>query len=297
MIEFKAVKPSDRQVFESFYDRKEIQNAESSFANLCAYSFLYHGEYAIINDCLVTRIHYDYGKSVGYHYPIGKGNRKEILELLIEDARENNYEMSVLCERTHFPDACSICFEFYPKRDFYDYLYLRSDLQFLKGKKYQPKRNHINKFNSLYNWTFKILSKEDMFECMELENEWIRNSVTKNPDLENDYENERKVVEFLFNHFDELGIFGIAIKVADKIIAFSLGSKINNNTFDVHIEKANRDFEGSFAIINQQMAEHMPENFEYINREEDLGMEGLRKAKLSYYPVKLIEKHLAVLCK
>ena len=132
---------------------------------------------------------------------------------------------------------------------------------------------------------------------MKLEREWIANSVLKNPDLEQDYRNEEKIVEYLFEHFDELGIFAGAIKVDGNIVAFSLGSSINRDTFDVHIEKANRDFEGAFAIINQQMAEHLPQNFVYINREEDLGIEGLRKAKQSYYPFQLIEKYIATLCR
>ena len=86
-----------------------------------------------------------------------------------------------------------------------------------------------------------------------------------------------------------------AIKVEEKIIAFTIGSKINNETFDIHIEKADRDFEGAFALINQEFAKRLDPCFKYINREEDLGIEGLRKAKLSYYPIKLIEKYIATL--
>lgn len=297
MIEFKSVNPTDRAVFESFYDCKEIRNAESSFANLCAYSFIYHGEYAIVKNCLVTRIHFDYGKRISYHYPIGRGCQEEVLEALIEDAKLKNYEMSLLCHPSDIAEDLKPRFEFAPQRDFFDYLYLRSDLENLKGRKYQPKRNHINKFKALYDWEFKILGSQDKVECMKLEREWIANSVLKNPNLEQDYRNEEKIVEYLFEHFDELGIFAGAIKVDGNIVAFSLGSSINRDTFDVHIEKANRDFEGAFAIINQQMAEHLPQNFVYINREEDLGIEGLRKAKQSYYPFQLIEKYIATLCR
>lgn len=297
MIEFKPVNPTDRALFESFYDCKDIRNAESSFVNLCAYSFIYHGEYAIVNNCLVTRIHFDYGKRISYHYPIGKDCQEEVLEALIEDAKLKNYEMSLLCHPSDIAEDLKPRFEFAPQRDFFDYLYLRSDLENLKGKKYQPKRNHINKFKTLYDWEFKILGSQDKTECMKLEREWIANNVLKNPNMEQDYKNEEKIVEYLFDNFDELGIFAGAIKVDGNIVAFSLGSSIKHDTFDTHIEKANRDFDGSFAMINQQMAEHLPENFVYINREEDLGIEGLRKAKQSYYPFQLIEKYIATLCR
>lgn len=297
MIEFNPVKPNNRALFERFYSCKEIRNAESSFVNLCAYSFLYHGEYAIIKDCLVTRIHFEYGKKISYHYPIGLNKQDEVLELLIEDANQNNYEMSVICEPSDIPERLHPQFTFEPQRDFFDYLYLRSDLQTLQGKKYQPKRNHINRFKALYDWEFKQLGRQDKSECMKLEREWVENNVLKNPDFAQDYRNEERIVEYLFDNFDELALYGGAIKVDGNIVAFSLGSSINHDTFDTHIEKANRDFDGSFAMINQQMAEHLPENYVYINREEDLGIEGLRKAKLSYKPMQLIEKYMAVLCR
>ncbi|MEE1190307.1 MAG: hypothetical protein UHN41_06025, partial [Bacteroidales bacterium] len=112
MIEFKSVNPTDRAVFESFYDCKEIRNAESSFANLCAYSFIYHGEYAIVKNCLVTRIHFDYGKRISYHYPIGRGCQEEVLKALIEDAKLKNYEMSLLCHPSDIAEDLKTRFEF-----------------------------------------------------------------------------------------------------------------------------------------------------------------------------------------
>lgn len=295
MIEFKPINPKDRELFEQFYPYKNIQNAESSFANLCGYSFLYHGEYAIIDNCLVTRIHFEKDKNICYHYPIGEGEKDHIIEKLILLSKENNQQMSIICETKQRKSCFAHQFEIKEERNFYDYLYLREDLQELKGKKFQPKRNHINKFTNKYKWSFEILNSENCFQCLELLNLWQEQAIEKTPELKSDYEKEKKVINYFFSNFEQLNLFAGAIKVEEKIVAFSIGSKINNNTFDVHIEKADRNYEGAFALINREMALHIDKNYIYINREEDLGIEGLRKAKLSYNPIKLIEKYFAIL--
>lgn len=288
MIEFKPITSKDRAIFEEYYPYKTFQNAESSFANLCAYSFIYNGEYAIINNCLITRIHFVKDKEICYHQPLGEGNKEEIIKKLIADAEEKKQKISIICDNKN---KCEV----YEERDFFDYLYLREDLQHLKGRKYQPKRNHINKFTSKYQWEFIQLNSKNCFDCLPLLDKWQEKAIEKSPELLSDYEKERKVIEYLFNNFDDLDLFAGAITTEKQIVAFSIGSKINDNTFDVHIEKADRDYEGAFALINREMATHIPKNYQYINREEDLGIEGLRKAKLSYYPIKLIEKCFAVL--
>lgn len=283
MIEFKPVRAKDREIFEKYYPYKTFQNAESSFANLCAYSFIYNGEYAIIDNCLITRIHFVKDKEICYHQIIGQGDKTPIIKKLITDAKEKKQKISIICDNK---DKCEV----FEERDFFDYLYLREDLQHLKGRKYQPKRNHINKFTSKYQWEYVELNSQNCFECLPLLDKWKQQSIETKPELIEDYEKERKVIEYLFNNFDDLDLYLGAIKVENQIVAFSIGSKINSDTFDIHIEKANRDYEGAFALINREIATHIPQNYLYINREEDLGIEGLRKAKLSYYPVKLIEK-------
>lgn len=295
MIDFKTATPQDRLLFERFHDlMPQIKNAESSLANLCAYSFLYHGEYAVVEDCLAVRIYFD-EKTVCYHYPLGDGNKNEVLKLLKEDARERGFVMMLICGDTVPPESIQGAFAPVLRRDFFDYLYSSEDLQNLKGRKYQPKRNHINKFKSLYDWEFEVVKPENVSECLAFENKWIEEAALRHPELLSDYRKERKIVEYLLSNMEELGIFAGMIRVDGNIAAFSIGSRINSETFDTHIEKADRNLEGSFAMINQQMAEHLPANFIYINREEDLGLEGLRKAKESYHPLGLIEKYIVTI--
>lgn len=295
MLDFKPITPAQYELFKNYYKYK-ADNAENSFTNLCAYAFLYKGEYCLEEDTLLSRIHFEYNKQICYYMPMGNKPLKDILQLLIEDSKENNYQLNMVIESQNalesiFPNKFSVC----SMRDMYDYLYLRSDLAELKGKKYQPKRNHINQFTNLYQYTFKVLNKADKPSCMQMLERWREQEMNISPSFKHDYDDERQVIEFLFDNFDSLHIFGGAIIVADKVIAFSLGSPINDHTFDTHIEKADRDYIGAYALINKQMATHLPENFVYINREEDKGIVGLRQAKLSYHPYKMVEKYLATL--
>ncbi len=300
MLNFKRITPEDREIFESFYPYKTIQNCETSFANLCGWSFLFNGEYAIINGALVTRVHYELNKDICYHCPIGQTDKVELVKLLIQDSIENNYTMRFILDckeviQVHFKND----FEVEDKREYYDYLYLRENLASLSGKKLQAKRNHCNKFEKLYNYEYREIKVENMEECISFTKRWLnyKADINENPDLEG-YRNELKVIEYFAEHFDSLGLIGGGLYVEGDLVAFTLGSKINNNTLNTHIEKANmEDYEGVYAMINREFARHIPEEFIYINREEDLGVEGLRKAKLSYHPVKLIEKQIATLIK
>ncbi|MDR1543928.1 MAG: phosphatidylglycerol lysyltransferase domain-containing protein, partial [Prevotellaceae bacterium] len=183
-------------------------------------------------------------------------------------------------------------FTYFAERDYFDYIYLRDDLQFLKGKKFQPKRNHINKFNKLYKYEYVPITPEIAPRCMELEQVWLSANVSD--EYREALANERRSLCFALRNFSELGLYGGAIVVDDRIIAFSYGSKINHDTFGVHAEKADINYEGIFSVINRELVSHLPEEYTYINREEDLGIEGLRKAKLSYNPVILLEKNGAV---
>jgi hypothetical protein len=292
-MDFKTITPQDKEIFNNFYPYKTSRNAETAFANLCCYNFLYHGEYTVIDNCLLTRIHFDYGKNLCYYLPIGKHDRKEVIELLIKDSITNNYQLNVVVENEEINNWFDDKFEISSHRSLFDYLYKREDLMLLSGKSFQKKRNHINQFMNLYHHSFRQLKKEDKQECLDMNSLWFKQEMLITPEFKQDYMEERRVIEYLFDYFDELDMFGGAIMVEGKMIAFSLGSKVTNDTFDTHIEKANRDYIGSYAIINKEMATNIPQEFTFINREEDKGIIGLRKAKLSYQPYKLIEKYLA----
>jgi hypothetical protein len=172
-----------------------------------------------------------------------------------------------------------------PERSQYDYIYKRSDLALLQGGKLQAKRNHVNRFNALHpGYEYRPLTPEMFDECRRVVKLWQDEKDHENPSWGDTLQAEHDVMETIFAHWDELGMLGGSIYVDGRMVAFTYGSAVTNDTFDVCMEKADRDVEGAFSVINQQFCAHLPEKYTFVNREEDMGLEGLRKAKLSYHP-------------
>jgi uncharacterized protein len=180
-------------------------------------------------------------------------------------------------------------FEFKQRPDWYDYIYASEDLINLRGSNYQPKRNHINKFENLNGkQTFELLTKENIDECLETYSKWADENHFE------DIEAERFAVSEALNNFYELDLKGGLSRINGRVCAFTLGSEINSEVFVTHIEKGLSDCPGVYAAINRDFTRYCLSHYKFINREEDLGVEGLRKAKRSYYPVIHLEKSLAI---
>ena len=247
MIPFKDVTLADRDTITSFTMKSDRRNCDLSFSNLCSWRFLYDTQFAVVDNFLVFK--FWAGDQLAYMMPVGTGDLKAILGELIEDARKENQHFCMLgvCSnmRADLEAILPEQFTFTEDRDYADYIYLRSDLSTLKGKKFQAKRNHINRFRNTYpDYEYTPITTDRIQECLDLEAEWC---------------------------------------------------KVNHETFGVHVEKADTSIEGAYAMINYEFANRIPEQYIYINREEDLGLEGLRKAKLSYQPVTILEKYMACL--
>ena len=176
-------------------------------------------------------------------------------------------------------------FVFIEDRDSFDYIYLRENLVNLPGRKYHSKRNHISAFSRKYDWHYETLTDENIDKFRECAIRWYQSR----DDANNTLEIERKGIELLFDHYKELNIIGGGIVVDNNIVAFSLGSEINPEMFDVCIEKALPEYAEAYAVINREFAKNL--DYTYINREDDMGIEGLRKAKLSYHPEFFVKKY------
>lgn len=171
----------------------------------------------------------------------------------------------------------------------WDYVYSRESLATLKGKKLHGKRNHINKFLSLYpDYEYKKLDQTMISDCMSLYEHWSEEKEEPSVELFD----EKRSVLLALNHMEELGLTGGTIYIDGKLCAFTVGERLHPHIQLIHIEKANTDIEGLFPMINQQYILHECEGVELINREEDMGIEGMRKAKRSYHPIKMIEKYM-----
>ena len=183
-----------------------------------------------------------------------------------------------------------------PRRNQYDYIYLRQELADIKGKSLKSKRNHVNKFLSEHpGFSYCDLTPSLFWECRRGEAQW-RDRVSGGSHEYNIMANaELRAMETVFSHWDALGMRGGCIYAEGRLVAFTYGSAVTHDTFDVCVEKADRTVDGAFNIINQQFAVHLPEQYVYINREEDMGLEGLRKSKLSYHPHFLLSYNNAVI--
>ena len=178
-------------------------------------------------------------------------------------------------------------FDIQPVRDHFDYLYDTKALVELNGKTYRAKRNHLNYLFRSYRITYEPMEESNVRDCLKMSDEWCEARRCKEDlNLESEWGATR---EALMN-FTALGVEGGVVRVGGKVEAFTLGELLNRETAVVHIEKANMEVRGLYAVINQQFCEKRWKDVPLINREQDLGEPGLRKAKLSYSPDRLIDK-------
>ena len=301
----------DRQLIQSYTLWGERQNCDLSFANLISWKYLYNTQFAIVDDYLVFRFHYN--RHLAYMMPVAKPQPQEdgtfkvkpcdecsieVIKAIRDDsiAMGHPFLMMGVCNymrdliEQRFPDT----FDIKPNRDFADYIYTREKLVNLSGKKLQSKRNHINKFKSLYpNYEYRALTPDLIPQCLALEKQWrkVSKDDTDETDLDEELSEELRSMTRAFNRWDRLGLVGGTIWIDNTLVAFTFGCPINQTTFDVCVEKADVNYEGAFTIINQEFVKHLPEKYFYINREEDMGDEGLRRAKESYKPDILLEKN------
>ena len=293
-IDFKPITIDDKEVITSFTLPSPLRNCDLAFSNMCSWRFLYQSEYAVYKNFLLIRFYIEEKnkKRIAYMRPIGNGDFRDALLQLEEDSWQHGHPLLMLgvtpISKDLLEEAFPGEFSYIPERDYFDYIYLREDLATLKGKKFQAKRNHVNKFKKQYAYEYEPLRAELVPECLEFEAKWYK--ANRTDDDQEELTDERKSMIFALNHFKELNLLGGAIRIDHKLVAFTFGSPINQDTFGVHVEKADTDYDGAYSIINQEFASRIPEQYVYVNREEDLGIPGLRKAKLSYNPTILLPK-------
>ena len=264
MIAFRDITIQDKDTITAYTMNSCRRNCDLSFSNLCSWRFLYHTKFAIINNFLVFK--FWAGDELAYMMPVGEGNLEEVLNELIEDARQEGEPFCMLgvcsCMREDLEAIMPGQFGFTVDRDYADYIYLRSDLATLKGKKFQSKRNHINKFRNTYpDYKYSPITKDRIQECLELEAKWCK---ANDCDQQEGTGNERRALIYALNHFEELGLTGGILHVNGQIVAFTFGMPINKETFGVHVEKADTSIDGAYAMINYEFANHIPEQYIYI---------------------------------
>lgn len=289
MIDFRQITISDREWIEPLLRMSNFRGSEYTFSNNYNWRDIYGIKVARMNDYYLVRS--GKGDYRSYLYPAGSGDIKPVIEALIEDAKENDREfiMHGLTDETVaqlssiFPDR----FEITATRDNADYIYLAEKLSTLSGKKLHSKRNHIARFKD-NNWEYESINENNIDDCIKMNSKWCKeNDCSVNKSLQE----EACSVKNAFMNFKAEDLKGGLLRIDGEVIAYTIGTRLNSDTFIVHIEKAFSGIQGAYPMINQQFVQHECEDYMYVNREDDLGEEGLRKAKLSYYPHIILEKY------
>lgn len=286
-IIFHPVTVADKPLFEYYILSSEEQNCDLNFANIFCWSDTYHSEVAEAEGFLVIR--FENGGTKSYMQPVGNGDKRLILGLLRKDAFAVRaplrlYGLSPEWRRfleENYPSE----FAFDAPRALCDYIYRTEDLARLQGRKYQPKRNHLNRFVAQHDWRVERLSRQNIKECITLNNKWLSRREVGETERA-----EQRALMRAFDNFELLDLRGLLLYADDIPVAFSYGTPITHRTFCTHIEKYDSGVEGAATMINRLVAQSLEEEFEFINREDDLGLEGLRFAKMSYHPTILLEK-------
>ncbi len=287
-LEFKAIKLEDKEVIMPML-RKHSSFCLSAFtiASLVSWEMVYHYKWTIIKDTLLIRFLTLEDDQDHLLQPVGEFP-PELQDKVLKYASTLDYQLKIFGVSEafikHFPHFISH-FEITKYRDMDNYIYSSEDLTLLKGKDYQPKRNLIHQFEKHYNWKAEPIASQNIEDCLDVLHK-IYNKEAIDTDRYLAY--ELKVLQFVLKHFTELEQHGILIRVNNEPVAFSIFEFLNPTTCVIHFEKAMKDYKGLYQLINREAAKFIFERgYPNINREEDLGIEGLRKAKLSYHPVSL----------
>ena len=294
MIPFERLDLHQKTKYDQFLMNCGERGCEYSFAN----KFLWgRQKAAFLGNHLVFFSLFD-RRSV-YPFPIGTGDLKPVLDTIIRDAQERG----IPCYITGLTkeDCCSLetlypgRFQIHPDRDSFDYIYSIEDLAELKGRKFQKKRNHLNRFLEEHpDWQVLPLNERTRAAAYCMLQSWYTNRAQMDPMM--DFHLEKLALDRAFAFQKQLDMEGIVLVENGTVLAFAMGSRLNRDTFDIHFEKAREDIQGCYPIINREFARYLRDKYpevKWLNREDDMGLEGLRTAKLSYNPDRLLEKYWA----
>lgn len=294
MIDFKPIKIENKETFLHYLLDGKERGCEYSFANLYLWG---RQNAAILHDHIVLFSQFNQ-RSV-YPYPIGRGDKKAVLDAIIADARERGIPCRItgLNEegKQTLETLYPAMFRFHCDRDSFDYIYAIDDLADLLGRKYQKKRNHCNRFRTDYpDYTVRPLSETTLPLAQKMADAWYGAKEQENP--ESDFLMERTALNKALKHYQKLDMEGLVLFNGNDVLGITLGSRLSHDTFDIHFEKAHGDVNGAYAIINYEFARYLREKYpdiHFLNREEDMGIEGLRIAKERYFPHHLAAKYWA----
>jgi len=283
--DFKPIRLEDKHLFDKHFAKYPPVHSDNLFTTMVSWMKYGNYQYAFLEDNLI--IMSQIRNQNQFRPPSGK-RKKDAFNQVLKLAKEQttDYPFGLIDVQTK--DWLSKTYpklEFIPRRQFFDYVYLASNLAELSGSDYSKIRNRLNKFKRNFSYIIEKISKENMDEIGEFLKRWC---LWKDCESDPLLENERKAILYSMSHFFELELSGIAMRINGDIEAIAVYEGINTDTAVVHYEKGSPDYDGIYKAINQETAKILQKDFNFINRESDMDLPGLRKAKMSYRPHHMI---------
>ncbi len=292
-MKFKPLELADKPIFDRMLGQRYYENSWFTFTTFFTWRENFTTHWALHDDALFLKM-----RATGLVYftaPFAAADRSfaAAVDAAVQESRSQG---ETFLMKGLSPAMCAELESTFPgrfvmeaQRDYFDYLYKAEDLRMLAGRRYHSKRNFVNRFLMEHkNWQYESLTSASLSDCLQVEQSWCDN---RDCSADNMVGAEYRALEESLRNFDVLELRGGLIRVAGRPVAFSIGETLNKDTVVVHMEKADPSIPGLYAMINRECCRQAWGDVEFINREEDMGEEGLRKAKESYYPLRLIEKH------
>lgn len=299
VIRFKSLSLDDKELIEKYVDKSKLESYEYLFSSLYMWRKLNNVKYAVIKDALVIEKNEE-GKGTFYAQPLGynKENLTYIVDKLIErneDYTDRDYLFGDVDEIfiKDLKKNTDLKFEAIEDVDDFEYVYNTNDLIELKGKKYHGKKNHVNFFEKSYEYKVKTIDNDKVIkDCLNLLHKWHEEvAVTVDKELLMEID----AIEDLFRELYLFDLKSIAIYVDDELAGFAVGERVNEKMAVIHVERGEMAFKGVYAFLNKKFITESFADTQFVNRQEDTGNEGLRKAKQSYHPVRMVKKYLVKL--
>ena len=294
MLEFRPVKLKDKEWMKPILLSQNSRSADFCFGNIYVWDRKYKLLAARYEDSVILK-NFEYDVPM-YSYPAGRGDLKSAVDEIIADARSGGYT-PVLCgvEKNGVKELTEIyngAFTFEQDTDESDYIYLAEKLSTFSGKTLHGQKNHCNRFEKEHEWEFKKLTREMIPECLDMLRSWTE---TNKDRLDRSIILEHDAAMKGFASYESLDFLGGVLFADGQIAGYSVGERNCDDTFDVHFEKALADMPGAYTMVCREMTKLAVETYEgikYINREEDMGLERLRKAKMELKPEFILEKYI-----
>lgn len=290
--DFKKLSIESFEVLKPYLEKVDYEACEYNFTTLYMWENFYNTRYYEGDGFVVLLAQYE-NEEFSIIPLADKDNMQNAFDAIYECFQRCGKKLHLRAVVKEFAEFLKIKypnrFEFIEERDYFDYVYSGDNLRTLAGRKYQKKRNHVNSFLKEYDGRYEYRTINDgrgYEECIEFLDAW-----NSEREYSEELESERQSIKKVFDNNEMLNVKVGAVYIDGKMQAFSMGDYISEKMAVIHVEKANPDIRGLYPMINKLFLQNEFSNVELVNREEDLGVEGLRKAKLSYYPVKLVEKY------